>query len=262
MSHRMSAHDAEIAGQFTRQAEMFANSPALHNEAALALLVAAAELQPGDEALDVACGPGSVVAAFARRVRHAVGLDATEKMLAEARKLVAKTALANTEFHQGDVYRLPFADASFDIVSCRFAMHHFEDPPRAFAEMNRVCRPNGRIVLCDGMASDDPAKASALNRMEILRDPSTVEFRTLSYLKGLFAGANLPAPNARFYQVIADMEDLIARSFPANDDREGLRRMIETSIDGDKFGMSANRDQGKVKLVYRSVVLSARKSGD
>ena len=259
MQNRTSTHDAEIADQFSRQAEMFANSPALHNEAALALLVDAGEPKPGDETLDVACGPGSVVAAFARRVRRAVGLDATDNMLAEARKLVAKSALTNTEIHRGDVYRLPFADASFDIVSCRFAVHHFEDPPRAVAEIQRVCRANGRIVICDGLASDDPAKAAALNRMELLRDPSTVEFRTLAYLKGLFAGAKLPAPTARFYQVTADMDDLIARSFPVNDDRDGLRRLIEASVDGDKFGMSANRDGNKVKLTYHSAVLSARK---
>lgn len=255
----MNAHDAEIDDQFTRQAELFANSKVLHNEEALALLVDAAEPRPDDVCLDVACGPGSVVAAFARRVRRAVGLDATEKMLAEARKLVAKSALTNTEFHQGDVYRLPFGDASFDIVSCRFAVHHFEDPPRAVAEMNRVCRPNGRIVICDGLASDDPAKAAALNRMELLRDPSTVEFRTLSYLKGLFAGANLPPPAARFYQVTADMDDLVSRSFPVNDDRDAVRRLIEASVDGDKFDMSARREGGKVKLSYRTAVLSARK---
>ena len=259
MSHRISSHDAEIDDQFTRQAELFAKSPALHNEAALALMVDAGEPEPGDTSLDVACGPGSVVAAFARRVHRAVGLDATEKMLDEARKLAAKMTLKNTAFHRGDVYRLPFADASFDIVSCRFAVHHFEDPPRAVAEMRRVCRPGGRIVVCDGLASDDPEKALALNRMELLRDPSTVEFRTLAYLKHLFADANLPAPTARFYQVVADMEALIASSFPANDDREGLRHLIEASVDGDKLGMGATREGGKVRLAYRSAILSARK---
>jgi ubiquinone/menaquinone biosynthesis C-methylase UbiE len=259
MSKRTSTHDAEIADQFTRQAELFAKSPALHNDAALALLVDAAKPQPDDASLDVACGPGSVVAAFARRVQRAVGLDATEKMLDHARQLVSGAGLTNATFQQGDVYHLPFADASFDIVSCRFAIHHLEDPPLALAEMIRVCKPGGRIVVCDGLASDDPAKAAALNRMEKLRDPSTVEFRTLGYLTKLFEGAALPTPEISHYQVPSEMNGLIAMSFPAGDDRDGLRRMIMDSVDGDGLGMNAIRYEDTVRLAYPSAILSAQK---
>src|SRR5436853_6072775 len=146
-----SAHDATIADQFSRQAAQFAAAPALHNQAALDLLVEAARPAPVDVSLDVACGPGSVAIAFARRVRRAVGLDATEAMLDQARQLAARSAIANVEWHRGDVYALPFADGAFDIVSCRFAFHHLQEPARAFAEMARVARTGGRIVLCDAM---------------------------------------------------------------------------------------------------------------
>ena len=213
------SHASKIHDQFSRLPKGFAASPSLHNEDALKLLVDAAMPAPDDTSLDVACGPGSVVAAFATRVRRAAGLDATDAMLAQARKLAAGKGLKNVEFHRGDVYALPFAPASFDIVSCRFAFHHFEEPERAFAEMLRVCRRGGRIVLCDGLASDDPAKAAAFNRMELHRDPSTVEFRTLGYLIDLFAAAGLPPPSKAFYRVPAERERLIGGSFPAGDDR-------------------------------------------
>jgi ubiquinone/menaquinone biosynthesis C-methylase UbiE len=157
------SHAAIIADQFTRQAEQFAAAPALHNEAALDLLVDAAAPRLSDVSLDVACGPGSVVVAFARRLRRAEGLDATEAMLAEARKLAAAKGVENVAWHRGDIYALPFADAAFDIVSCRFAFHHLQEPARAFAEMVRVCRAGGRIVLCDAVASDDVQKAAAFN---------------------------------------------------------------------------------------------------
>ncbi len=167
--------------------------------------------------------------------------------------------LKNTEFHRGDVYALPFAHASFDIVNCRFAFHHFEEPKRAFAEMLRVCRRGGRIVLCDGLASDDPAKAAAFNRMELHRDPSTVEFRTLGYLVDLFAAAGLPPPSKAFYRVPVERERLIAGSFPAGDDRPLLRSMINDLVDGDLLGMDAYRDGDTVLLSYPSVILVARK---
>lgn len=255
------AHDAMIRDQFSRQAEGFAKSPALHDEAALTLLVDSARPRAGDETLDIACGPGTVVAAFARRVRRSTGLDATEAMLRQARELAARDGLDNVEWWLGDVYRLPFGDASFDIVSCRFAFHHFERPPDAFGEMVRVCRPGGRIVLCDALASDDPAKAAAFNRMERHRDPSTVEFRPLGFLRQLFAAAGLPAPQETFYQVLAERERLIARSFPAGDDRALLRQMIDDSVDGDMLGMNARRDGDTVSLAYPSAILVSVKPG-
>lgn len=252
-------HQATIADQFSRQAELFAAAPALHNQAALDLLVDAAEPGADDTSLDVACGPGSVVMAFAARVREAAGLDATEAMLDEARKLAARSGAHNVAWHRGDVYTLPFADGAFDIVSCRFALHHFEEPVRAFAEMVRVCRCGGRIVLCDAIASDDARKAEAFNRMERHRDPSTVEFRPLGFLLGLFGVTGLPAPRTRFYQVPAERDAVIRISFPADDDRALLRAMIDQSVDGDTMGLNARRHGDTVRFAYPSVILVAVK---
>jgi ubiquinone/menaquinone biosynthesis C-methylase UbiE len=253
-------HAAAIADQFTRQAPQFAASPSLHNQAALDLLVDAASPRADDVSLDVACGPGSVVCAFARRVRRAVGLDATEAMLAEARRLAVASGVGNVAWHRGDVYALPF-DGAFDIVSCRFAFHHLQAPARAFAEMLRVSRPGGRIVVCDAMASDDASKAAAFNAMERHRDPSTVEFRPLDFLLALFRDAGLPEPTLRFYQVPVERDRLVAASFPASDDRALLRAMIDRSVDGDTMGVNARRDGATVRFDYPAVVLVAVKGG-
>ena len=252
-------HQDLIVDQFSRQAELFAQAPALHNDAALSFLVAAAAPRADDVTLDVACGPGSVVVAFARVARKSTGLDATPAMLQEAEKLAAANGIANVAWQHGDVYALPFADHAFDVVTCRFAFHHLHEPARAFAEMHRVCRPGGRIALCDGIASDDPEKAAAFNRMEKHRDPSTVEFRTLAWHIALFAAAGLPRPSVSFYQVPAEREKLIAISFPANDDRALLRRMIDDSVEGDRMGLAARNDRGTVKFAYPAAVLAAEK---
>jgi ubiquinone/menaquinone biosynthesis C-methylase UbiE len=253
------SHQQQIHDQFGRQAESFARSPALHNDAILNLLVEAAEPAAADEVLDVACGPGTIVVTFARRVRRAVGLDATEAMLAQARKLASEQALKNVSWQAGDVYRLPFPDAAFDIVTCRFAFHHLEEPRRAFAEMIRVCRSGGRVVLCDAFASDDPQKAAAFNRMERHRDPSTVEFRPLAFLTSLFDEPGLVLSKTLFFQVPVERERLISASFPAGGDHETLRRMIEESVEGDAMAMNARREDGTIRLAYPSVVLVARK---
>jgi ubiquinone/menaquinone biosynthesis C-methylase UbiE len=256
-----SAHDAAITDQFTRQAVQFAASAVHHNQTALDLLVNSARPRPEDISLDVACGPGSVVAAFAQRVRHAEGLDATEAMLKEARTLAVRQGLRNVTWHQGSVYALPFCDGAFDIVSCRYAFHHLLEPVRALAEMVRVCRDGGRVVLCDAFASDDPVKAAAFNGMERHRDPSTVEFRTLGFLRGLFAETELPQPTESLYAVPAELERILAMAYPANDDRAGLRAMIEAAVEGDTMGVGARREGGTVRFEYPAVVLTAVKGG-
>jgi ubiquinone/menaquinone biosynthesis C-methylase UbiE len=261
VNSRAAAHAATVADQFTRQAAEFAASPVHHNQAALDLLVEAAGPKPADMSLDVACGPGSVVVTFARRVRQATGLDATEAMLIEARKLAAAERAANVAWHRGDAYALPFADAAFDIVSCRYAFHHMLEPARALGEMIRVCRPGGRIVVCDALASDDPAKAAALNRMERHRDPSTAEFRPLAFYLGLFRDAGLGEPAIRFYGVPAERERLVAMAHPAGGDKAGLRAMIDAAVEGDAMGVGARRDGDTVRFAYPAVVLVAVKGG-
>src|SRR4029453_12789814 len=112
-----------------------------------------------------------------------------------------------------------------------------------------------RIVLCDAIASDDPRKAEAFNRMERHRDPSTVEFRPLAFLCALFADAGLPPPRMCFYQVPVEREAVIARSFPAGDDRGLLRSMIDQSVDGDTMGLNARRAGETVRFAYHAAIL-------
>ena len=95
MINGASEHAATINDQFTRQATDFSAASELHNDAVLALMVNAAKPKHTDRVIDVACGPGTVVAAFSPFVARAVGLDATQAMLTEAKALSVKRALAN-----------------------------------------------------------------------------------------------------------------------------------------------------------------------
>jgi SAM-dependent methyltransferase len=251
------SHEDLIRDQFSRQAELFARAPELHGDAQLTPLIDAAKPLPHEAMIDLACGPGTVVAAFASHVRRAVGVDATEAMLDEARRIARERRLDNVEWRAASVYELPFADGSFDIVTCRFAFHHLQGPVRAFAEMVRVCRGGGRIVLCDGVASADPEKAAAFNAMERFRDPSTARFLPLSTLRDLFVQAGLPAPAIQPFHVTYAIEELVAKSFPVDDDRVTLKRMIDALVANDALDVGTK--PGGPNFIFPVAVLSATK---
>ena len=256
---RMATHRERILDQFTRQAMPFSTAPGIKDERALELLVEASGAGPTDSVLDVACGPGLVVAAFARVAAHATGIDVTPAMLARARQVT--TGLTNVTFDQGDVLPLPYPDASFSVVVSRFAFHHFPDPPAVIAEMRRVCRPGGRVVVCDLTASDDPAKAAAFHRIEMLRDPSHVRALTLADLEGLFTGAGLPPPAATFYHLPFELEGLLSRSFPRPEDVTVIRAAYVASAEDDALGLGTRRVGEEIRAAYPVVILAAPSPG-
>lgn len=240
----MSAHNSRIVDQFTRQAEPFAQAQAIRNQDALDRVVALAGAGPEDTSLDVACGPGLLACAFARVVRHAVGLDLTPAMLEQARKTQAGQGLKNVTWQQGDVMALPYPDAHFSIVSSRFALHHLENPLGALREMTRVCKPGGRVVVAD--MAPIAEKADALNAEERLRDPSHVRAMPVDELRRLFTQVGLPEPPVETYRLEGELEDLLSRSFPNPGDADRIRKIFADSIAADALDLNTRRKDGKI----------------
>ena len=254
------AHDALIRDQFTRQAVPFSTAAPIADAAALKMLVEAAEAGPDDTVLDVACGGGIVVCAFAPHVRHATGIDMTPAMLERARRHAAETGVANVAWREGNVTRLPFPDSAFTIVVTRFAMHHFPEPRAVFAEMRRVCAPGGRIVVADTYASPDPAKAAAFNRLELLRDPSHRRCLALAELQGLFRESGLGEAAASFYELRDSVDNLLARSFPNPGDDKKIVDLFAASLDDQRLGIPVSRDRdGRLCYAYPAAILAAKK---
>src|SRR5271169_4034293 len=254
------AHNSLIRDQFTRQATPFSTASPITDAGALELIVDAAAAGPDDTVLDVACGGGIVVCAFAPHVRHATGIDMTSAMLDRARRLAAEKGITNVTWREGDVTSLPWPDASFAIVVTRFAVHHFPDPGAVLREMVRVCMPGGRIVVVDTMASADPAKAAAFNRLEKLRDPSHVRALPLAELKGLFSSAGLAEPQASFYELRDEVKNLLARSFPNPGDEAKVTGIFAASVADDRLGIPVCRDGDRLEYAYPVAILAARRN--
>ena len=117
-----------------------------------------AALGPGDRAIDVCCGTGDLALELKRRVGDAggvVGVDFSAPMLELARAKSARDGLA-VDFLQGNALELPFEDASFDAATVGFGVRNVVDLERAIAEMTRVVRPGGRVVILEITTPERP----------------------------------------------------------------------------------------------------------
>ena len=252
-----SEHQSQILDQFTRQATPFATAPGIRDEAALKLIVEASGAGPEDTVLDVACGPGLVVAAFARVVRHATGIDITPAMLDRARAHAAQQGLTNVTWHLGDVQPLPWPDASFSIVSSRFAFHHFLEPLSVLREMARVAKPGGRVVVVDSTPRRE--RADAFNRMERLRDPSHVRSLPVEEHRDLYTRVGLPQPRVTSYRLEGELESLIGRSFPSPGDDEKIRQIFRAALENDALDIEPRLENGQIRYGFPVSVLVAER---
>jgi len=113
-----------------------------------------ARVSPGSRVLDVATGTGDLAIELSRRVApggEVIGSDFAEGMLARARTKVsgAQNGSATPRFEWGDALELPYADSTFDAATVGFGARNFDDLGRGLAEMARVVRPGGRVVVLE-----------------------------------------------------------------------------------------------------------------
>lgn len=125
----------------------------------------------GDErVLDAGTGTGAFALAVAPLVREVVAVDLAPELLEEARNRAA--AAPNVSFVEGDIARLELEPASFDLSGTLRTLHHVPRPELVVAELTRLTRPGGTVLVVDQIAPLDPLAALELNRFEQARDPT------------------------------------------------------------------------------------------
>jgi len=129
-------------------------------------------VQPsGDErALDAGTGTGALAFALSPHVREVVAVDRVPELLAEARARAG--SFSNVTFVEGDATRLELESASFDLAGCARTLHHVHRPELVVAELARLTRPGGSVLVIDQIAPADPLVALDIDRFERARDSS------------------------------------------------------------------------------------------
>ena len=198
--------------QFNRQAENYASSVPHSSGDSLRILSEFAALDRYDLGLDIATGPGFTAFAIAPYCKTVIASDIADGMLKQARKIAADRNIKNVRFEIIDAQNIPYPDASFDIITCRTAPHHFPDIPQFLSEVHRTLKPNGTFLLCDTTTSETPELANWHQRAEALRDPSHAYAPTPSKWRQLITETGFKITHEQPSQVNMTFWDWVKRS--------------------------------------------------
>lgn len=237
------AHQSRIIDQFSRQAIPF--TQILGHFDAMQVLIEMSGVTRNDFVLDVACGPGMVACEFAKLAAQVTGIDITPAMIEQAQKRQLEQNLGNIFWQTGTATPLPFADNSYTLVLTRYSYHHLLAPAEALAEMIRVCKPGGRIMVAD--VAIEASKSAAYDQLEILRDPSHTHALTKEEFSSLFLNSGLQNCRQSAYGVDIELEAQLKASFPNPGDEEIIRKMVTDDVGINAIGISVRKDDDKIR---------------
>jgi SAM-dependent methyltransferase len=260
-----------VQQQFGAHAAAYATSPVHAKGASLGRLVELAAPQSHWLALDIATGAGHTAAAFAPHVAHVIASDITPEMLEEARKLAAARGLANMQVAVADAEALPFADAHFDLVTCRIAPHHFPDVAQFVREVQRVLKPGGTFALVDNISPDAVSTpgfpegeladaAAAYNAFEKLRDPSHGRCLGLAEWTGVIAAAGLGVRHGEILPKAMEFAPWAARMDADAAKVARLHAMLEEGAPALKAFLKPRLEGGTLWFNLDEAVIIARKA--
>ena len=156
-----------------------------------------------ERALDSGSGAGALAFALAPHVREVVAVDLVPELLDQGRKRGER--FPNVSFVEGDATKLSFEPFSFDLAGSLRTLHHITRPELVVAELARVTRLGGRVLVIDQIASVDPVAAAELNAFERARDPSHARALADIDLRHLFESNELVLLRAEYEQEPRDL---------------------------------------------------------
>jgi len=237
--------------QFAASAGDYVASP-LHAEGPdLAALAEWAAPVRGERALDVATGGGHVALALAALGADVVATDLTPEMLAAAERHLRGKGFTDVRFQLADAQALPFPAASFDLVTCRIAAHHFPALAAFVAEARRVIRPGGRLLLEDSIVPPGPA-GDFLNALEALRDPSHVRSLTLDGWWSLLLEGGFDVSRVATFDKRHDLDEWMNRMRTPEPARAEIRQRLRAAGPSLRRAFALEYD-GENPLAYRDL---------
>jgi ubiquinone/menaquinone biosynthesis C-methylase UbiE len=198
------------------------------------------------------CICGRSIAPF---VKSVTCLDATPAMLAVCKEEAVKSGITNMQFINGYVEEIPFDDQCFDVVLTRLTFHHFTEMEKPFAEMNRVLKIGGRLVIIDMESTDEPLR-DIEDKIETMRDPSHVKNRSQSEIAALYKRHGYAIVKQEVTPLPQSLTSWMELTNTRNDVRKEIESMMNDELNGGKpTGFHPYMKDGEIyfehSIVYR-----------
>ncbi|MGE5177830.1 MAG: methyltransferase domain-containing protein [Bacteroidota bacterium] len=245
----------EVKRRFGSAAEKYVESKDHAQGESLDRLIELAAPQPSWRVLDVATGGGHTALAAAPLVREVVATDLTAPMLQAAERFVRSRGAANVAFQEADAGALPFPDASFDLVTCRIAPHHFPDVAAFVRESARVARPGGLVAVIDNIVPEDAEAAAYINAWEKLRDPSHNRALTEPEWRRLFEAAGLERVRVERFRKPRDFTSWIGRMSVDPDTAARVRAMLLAAPGEARAWLRPEEEEGTLRFYLEEILI-------
>ncbi|QSR88224.1 class I SAM-dependent methyltransferase [Methylacidiphilum caldifontis] len=218
-------------------------------------------LQKGMKALDIATGNGYTAFFLARHGLEVTACDITEKMLEGAMKGAAAEGL-HIQFRIHSAEKLPYPDGSFDLVTCRYAAHHFADQKAFVRESSRVLKKDGLFVLIDGTVPNGEQEAyDWLDKVEKLRDFSHVGYRFESEWKSYCLESGLVPLKSLFIPFKQDdIEWYFQSGGTSEENQKKIYEMVKKASQNAKRVLKIGWEEGRPVWWWIKLCLVARKA--
>jgi len=217
---------AQVQAQFGLSAQDYVTSAGHAGGEDLDRLVAWGRRRGALRVLDVATGGGHTALAFAGFTPAVVAIDLTPPMLEAARGFIRGKGAANVRFLASDVEALPFRDASFGVVTCRIAAHHFPAILPAVREIARVLTPGGSFLLQDILGHEDRELAAFILEVEKRRDPSHVRSLPQREWAAFLKAAGMTVIDEGMVSKVRKWEEWTGRTRMSPEAKAGLERFV------------------------------------
>ncbi|RYF02812.1 MAG: methyltransferase domain-containing protein [Deltaproteobacteria bacterium] len=220
-----------VDAQFGPRAEAYVRS-AVHaaGEDLDALEAVVGRVAP-ERALDLGCGGGHVAYRMAAYAGTVTACDLSDAMLVAVAAACREKGLANIETRAAPAEHLPFADAAFDFLGCRFSAHHWQGFRAGLREARRVLKPGSVAVFIDAISPGPAVLDTHLQAVELLRDTSHVrDYNAAEWLDALTAaGFNVVATQA--WQLRMDFPTWVARIRTPDANCAAIRTLQDVASD-------------------------------
>jgi SAM-dependent methyltransferase len=240
-------HEKAVEAQFGPRAKAYVESAVHAQGADLEALDGIVQAARPAHALDLGAGGGHVSYVMARHAGRVTAVDLSSEMLAAVGATARKKGLGNIETVQAPAENLPFDDASFDFLGCRYSAHHWRDFEGGLRQARRVLKSGGRAVFIDAFASGQSLFDTHLQAVELLRDTSHVRDYTAAQWIGALGRSGFALAGCRTWRLRIDFPTWTARMRTPDENARAIR-ILQSAASVETRSFFAIEDDGSFLL--------------